>query len=277
MAFLQTQIYSDSLKRTVPINVILPSDKVDENGKRISKGPFKTLCLLHGIFGDHNDWVTGTRLIRWAMDHDLAVVMPSGENHFYLNQPGKGFDYSDFISNELVDLTREMFPLSDKPEDTFIGGLSMGGWGALYNGLSHPETFGGIAALSSAVVGEGMFPEDDYGEDLFSQKSFVEACSGQTKESVLQPELDLKTIIETNASKESLQKIYLACGTEDGLLFGSRILKDLFLANGYDLTYDEQAGGHDWDFWDMEIRKVIDWISPEKQAGISSGNIGKKS
>ena len=47
-----------------------------------------------------------------------------------------------------------MFPLSDKREDTFIGGLSMGGFGAMRNGLKYADTFGRIVALSPAL---GMF------------------------------------------------------------------------------------------------------------------------
>ncbi len=275
MAILNASIYSSALQRTIPVTVVLPSDKTDMEGKRCAKPPFKTLYLLHGIFGDQQDWLMQTRIARWAMDHNIAVVMPAGENHFYLNQPGRGFNYGDLIGEELVDLTREMFPLSDQKEDTFIGGLSMGGFGALINGMRNPETFGGIIALSSAVVDENSFPPDDDCESILGQKSFVQACSGKRSiDEYIGTEDDLNTWIRENAKNGQHQKIYLACGTDDFLIVKNRDLRDRLEELGYDVTYDEQPGSHDWDFWDMEIYKALNWIDPKVEEGISSGNVG---
>ena len=67
---------------------------------------FKTLYLLHGIFGNYTDWVCGTRIQRWAQDHDLAVIMPSGENKFYVDNENLHEYYSQFIGEELVSITR---------------------------------------------------------------------------------------------------------------------------------------------------------------------------
>lgn len=78
------------------------------------------------------------------------MVMPSGDNAFYVDQPKGHNNYGEYIGQELVRLTRKMFPLSRKREDTFIGGLSMGGYGALRNGLKYSDTFGAVIALSGA-------------------------------------------------------------------------------------------------------------------------------
>ena len=76
MAILQVNYVSDALFRMVTLNVVLPIDKVDPNGAYINGGKkFKTLYLLHGLLGNYTDWVHGTRVQRWAMEHDLAVVM----------------------------------------------------------------------------------------------------------------------------------------------------------------------------------------------------------
>ena len=126
MAFLQVNLMSESLMRTVMVNVILPVDKIPAPGAlpRQNK-PYKTLYLLHGLIGSHIDWVNGTRIQRYAEENDLVVVMPSGYNAFYLDYPNSHDYYGEFVGKELVELTRKMFPLSDKREDTFIGGLSM--------------------------------------------------------------------------------------------------------------------------------------------------------
>ena len=75
-------------------------------------------------------WYTHSR---FANERGLCVVMPSGENMFYVDQEHTHNHYSQFIGEELVEMTRAMFPLSHKKEDTFIAGLSMGGYGAIVN------------------------------------------------------------------------------------------------------------------------------------------------
>ena len=82
MAILQATVFSRALNRTVPITVILPSDKYDWDGNAMAEPPFQTLYLLHGAIGSTLDWITGTRISRWAMDRNLAVVMPSGDNSY---------------------------------------------------------------------------------------------------------------------------------------------------------------------------------------------------
>ena len=122
MALLQVNFVSQTLMRTVPIQVVLPVDKFSWDGAR-PEGPFPTLYLLHGIFGNYTDWVSGTRIQRWAEEHNLAVVMPSGDNRFYVDQPDTQDLYGEFIGSELVDITRRMFPLSGERANTFIGRL----------------------------------------------------------------------------------------------------------------------------------------------------------
>ncbi|KUK14738.1 MAG: Putative esterase, partial [Petrotoga mobilis] len=124
MALLQVNFMSKSLMRKVPIMVVLPVDKLNfsitsEIAER-DNNPFKTLYLLHGGFGNYTSWVSETRIQRLAEGKNLAVVMPSGDNSFYLNQPESGNFYEEFIGKELVDITRKMFPLSKEREDTFI-------------------------------------------------------------------------------------------------------------------------------------------------------------
>ena len=111
MALLQMNLLSKSLMRTVPVNVILPVDKMAHPGMpQREEKPYKTLYLLHGIFGNYTDWVCGTRIQRYAEENDLAVVMPSGDNAFYVDQPAANNYYGKFIGQELVELTRKMFP-----------------------------------------------------------------------------------------------------------------------------------------------------------------------
>lgn len=271
MALIQVNYISHALQRTVPLQVILPVDKLTPDGKLPAEKKFKTLYLLHGYLGNYTDWVSGTRIQRWAEDHDLAVVMPSGDNAFYVDRPATGNNYGTFIGQELVEVTRRMFPLSRKREDTFIGGLSMGGFGAMRNGLKYHDTFGAVISFSGVLQlfeAIASAPED---YDL----SFEKGLFGNLEQAALSDK-NPTFLVKELANKQDLPKIYIACGTEDSLLPHSRKFKTLLESNGFDVTYEEGPGDHDWDFWDTYIKKVIDWLPlDDLSKGISSGNVNK--
>lgn len=275
MALLQVNYVSQALMRTVTLHVVLPVDKFDsETSPYHPERKFPTLYLLHGVFGNYTDWVSGTRVQRWAEAHDLAVVMPSGDNRFYVDQPAAHDLYGEFIGRELVEITRRMFPLSRRREDTFVGGLSMGGFGALRNGLKYYRTFGCIAALSAANVVAIL---DQYTEDspsFLRRKSYLESLFGPA-EQVPGSDCDLFTLADALKDQPDKQpKIYLACGEQDDLLPVNRRTRDQLMADGFDVTWREAPGGHEWDFWDSQIRQVIEWLPLRSAtAGINSGNV----
>ena len=147
------QYFSVVLKRQVTFSVVLPVDVFTPQGKiEYIDGPFPTMYLLHGFSGNHMDWLYNGHIMELAAMRRIAFVMPNGENSFYLDNPRSDQAYSEFIGKELVDVTRRLFPLSHKREETYIGGLSMGGFGALRNGLYYNDVFGAAAALSSALI-----------------------------------------------------------------------------------------------------------------------------
>ena len=276
MAIIQANFMSKSLMRTVTVNVVLPVDKLTKPGDPVrEKKPFKTLYLLHGIFGDYTDWITGTRVARWAQENNLAVVMPSGENHFYVDDERAGHYYGRFIGEELVQMTRDMFPLSDKREDTFIGGLSMGGYGALVNGLKYSDTFGAIVALSSGLI-LGRFEKatDDPNAGYSSRKGYLESVFGDLTK-VKGSDMDYEALVlKLKREKKPFPKMFLACGSEDFLIEPNRAYVKFLKEQGVEHTYVEGPGVHDWNFWDTYIRKAMDWLPLEgKTEGINSGHV----
>lgn len=274
MALIQVNFTSYTLLRTVPLNVILPVDKFDW-GKTRPERSYPTLYLLHGIFGNYEDWVTRTRVIRWAQERDLAVVMPSGDNRFYVDQPSTFDYYGKFIGEELVEITRRMFPLSRKREDTFIGGLSMGGYGALRNGMKYHDTFGRIVALSTANVTAMLDTYQDNADNIMQSKAYMEGLFGPL-DKVPGSDKDLYALADGLAGKTQDQpKVYMACGTDDGLLPLNRSLAQRLKKDGFDLTYREAPGAHEWDFWDSQIKQVMDWLPLDAaNDGVNSGNVG---
>lgn len=278
MALIQLNLISKSLMRTVPVHVILPADKMTLPGMP-ERGdyPYKTLYLLHGIFGNYTDWVSGTNIQRWAEEKDLAVVMPSGDNMFYVDQEAGHNYYGEFIGKELVEITRKIFRLSRRREDTYIAGLSMGGYGALRNGLKYHDTFGCIAGMSSAMVIDGIKDRTDNVPFFIESRSYAESVFGaldKVEESDKNPRWLARTIKEQGSV---FPKIYLTCGTEDSLLDANRKLSEYLKLQGADVTYTEGPGGHEWDFWNRSIKAVLDWLPLEQNTpGVNSGNIGIK-
>jgi S-formylglutathione hydrolase FrmB len=113
----------------------------------------KVLYLLHGYSDDHSIWMRRTSVERYAAEHHLAVIMPAVNHSFYTNEV-QGERYWDYISEELPRAMHRFFRLSDKPEDTFVAGLSMGGYGAMKLALTHPERFGAAASFCGAPLWE---------------------------------------------------------------------------------------------------------------------------
>ena len=79
-------------------------------------GGYKTLYLLHGAGGDHACWTLKTRIADYVEGKDIAVVMPSGNNRFYVNNVN-GKDYFSFIADELINNCETWFNISRNPED----------------------------------------------------------------------------------------------------------------------------------------------------------------
>lgn len=275
MAFIQMNLLSQSLMRTVPVNVIIPADKMVFPGMPVREDkPYKTLYLLHGIFGNYTDWVNGTRIQRYAEENDLAVVMPSGDNAFYLDRPEAMNNYGEFIGRELVELTRKIFPLSHKREDTYIGGLSMGGYGAIRNGLKYHDTFGAITALSSALIVDGLNDRTNDTPNPIERRDYAETVFGNLSE-VLTSDKNPKYLVE-QLKKENVQfpAIYMACGQDDFLLGANKDFAKFLQDNGVEVTFEVGPGNHEWDFWDTYIKKAMDWLPLERTgAGINSGNV----
>lgn len=276
MALIRVDLFSEKLMRTVTINAVVPIDKLTAPGAAVrEKKPFKTLYLLHGIFGNYTDWVTGTRLQAWAQERNLVVIMPSGENKFYVDNPASYDLFGQFIGEELVEKTRELFPLSRKREDTFIGGLSMGGYGSLVNGLKYHQTFSHICAFSPALILERILNSDYNAENPIFRRSYYEAVFGDI-DKLVGSDKDYKSLIlKLKDEKASIPKIWIAIGTEDHMLINeNREYRDFLRSQEVDLTYLEGPGGHDWVFWDTYLLKALDWLPLENSSeSIHSGNV----
>jgi S-formylglutathione hydrolase FrmB len=254
MAIIQASFLSDCLKRKVHFNAILP---IDPMLPEMYNAPFKTAYLLHGYTGSCDDWFTRHSLGNLSLRNNLAIILPNAENHFYVDDMQREDMYGEFIGRELIEFTRKVFPLSDARDDTIIGGISMGGYGSIRNGLKYNDVFGHIVAISPAIV-----------LNEFAGPEFRPTIQGATigyYESVFG---DLKTVTERDvdvfwlsqkmkAEKAFFPSIYIACGSNDVLVFENRRFHEHLIMLGVPHEYDECPGTHDELFFDPHLMKGI--------------------
>lgn len=276
MALIRMELFSQSLMRTVPVTAIVPVDNVRYAGEpeRPADMPYKTLFLLNGIYGNNTDWVCASDVFELAQERNLVVIMPAGENRFYVDNAATGEAYGRFIGEELVERMRRMFPLSRDREDTYICGLSMGGYGAIRNGLKYAENFGYAAGLSCAFIRDIMMKAPEKARDYTQTKRYYESIFGNLSE-FDGSDMDCSALyLQRRQAGRVLPKLYLAVGTEDFLLEPNRKYRDFLMGHNADLFYEEGPGNHDFKFWNEYLRHVLNWLPLEdKAAGISSGNV----
>ena len=269
MAHLSIDFYSKSVMRITNMKVIIPNDLIPvmREGNKAYERPMGLLILLHGFSGASMDWITGSRVQELAITYNLMVVMPSGDNSFYLNGKGADMAYEDLIAKEIPEYLRKTFCMDFGPENTYIGGLSMGGFGAIHTGLKYPEVFGKIFALSSALIVNqiaGLKPEMQ-DPALMLDYDYYERCFGnleQLKHSENDPEFLIKKHMQSGSR---IPDIYMACGTEDFLLKENREFRDFLIQNKIMVDYHESQGIHDWKFWNQYLEPAICWMTQEEK------------
>jgi putative tributyrin esterase len=249
VAQISCSFFSDALEMGTSVSVVLPQATEAQIGvdPAVGAGDPPVLYLLHGLSDDHTAWTRYASIERYAAAAGLAVVMPAVGRSFYADER-HGHRYWTYVSEELPQVMRSFFRLSERPEDTFVAGLSMGGYGALKLALTHPDRFAAAASLSGGldVVGVSGFPE---------RRELFDRVFGGTPG----PGDDLFALLAT-ADGPSLPPLHISCGTEDRLVAMSRRFAEEAQAAGAEVTTDFRPGEHEWGLWDAVIRDVIDWL-----------------
>lgn len=263
MAWFQVSFLSECLARSVSLNVLIPADTLGLPAQPGTRKKYRTLYLLHGYFGNYSDWLLKGQIQELSEQFDLAIVTMSGTNGFYVDQPKSGIRGSEFIGRELVEFTRRMFPLSDKREDTLIGGLSMGGYGTLYNAFRYSEVFGHAIALSTPIGLERMFGQSAEPPEMGLHSGYYEALHGDLKKVKLTDRnLELFATDLLDSGRE-LPDLYLACGYNDMLVYENRSFCEYLKSLGFPYFYEEGPGSHEWAFWRDYLRYGLTHAIPE--------------
>lgn len=257
MAFFQMNYHSDALRMGVSVNVILPEKAKTVIGMTADgKDTYKTLYLLHGLSDDHTIWMRRTSIERYAADHGIAVVMPTVARSWYTDT-AYGMNYFTFITEELPRVCQGFFKgMSDKREDNFIAGLSMGGYGAIKAALACPDKFGGCASLSGALDFASRMRLNilDEMKGIFGSEFHDVADITDTKHDI--------AYLARECKKQGIEfpKMYLWCGTEDFLIEANRDYNKLLTELDVEHAYEESEGNHSWKWWDLHIQDALNYL-----------------
>ena len=259
MATMEINLFLNSLRRMGSFKLLLPNDvrtDVPPEDNPYRARPMKTLFLLHGYTGMAENWVPEGL----PEKYNFAIVSPTGENGFYLNGLSTGHEFQNLVGVELVDYVRRTFGLAQRPEDTCIMGLSMGGFGALHTALAYPETFGKAVGLSSALIVHGIAHMKEGEDNGMANYYYYRECFGDletVEERDVNPEVLVKRLL---AAGKKLPELYMACGTEDFLIEPNRELHRFLEEQGVAHEYHEGPGVHDMVFWKEWAAKAVEWM-----------------
>lgn len=243
MAVMTCRYFSDVLELNTTATVILPDRWPSTPPERLP-----VLYLLHGMSDDDSTWTRRTSIERYVEDRGIAVVMPAAHRSFYVDQ-AEGYPYWTHIAEEVPSKMTAFFPISRKREETFVAGLSMGGYGAIKLALRHPDRFAAAASLSGAL--NAARRPDRHPEEwhrTFGSSTLAVANSD-----------DLLALL-ASAEPSQLPRLFAWCGLQDWILDDSRTFKDSCRTAGVSITYEESDGDHDWAAWDQQIQRVLEWL-----------------
>ncbi|WP_182141314.1 alpha/beta hydrolase family protein [Schaalia sp. JY-X169] len=241
------------------------------------------LVLLHGLTGNHAVWPMRTDLQSLADRHNLVIALPDGARSFWLDQ-AVGLEWGRWVGSELPALLRSVLRVSAARSETFIGGLSMGGYGAVRAAFDYPRTFGGVISLSGTLdvaerafrsrhldlyeIGFGDLERPRRSDDLVTRM----AAAAPNTPTPNTPTPNTPTPNTPTPNTPTLSpathsvavpldvRCFAVCGTEDRLLKQNRRFRDIAEEIGLDLTYREGPGGHDYVFWNEWLPVGLDHL-----------------
>ena len=233
---------SSILAKKVGMFVILPE---------VGTPPFATYYLLHGLSDDYTVWQRRTRVEWYVREMPLIVVMPDGFRGFYTDN-ADGPEYARYLAEEVVGFVERNFPARAGREARCVGGLSMGGYGALRLALGYPRLFASANSHSGALMhGSRNVPRPDGPlSPAEFRRIFGNAPAGSDH--------DLVTLARrAKGSGAAMPRLSIDCGTDDVLLDDNRAFHRELTRLDVAHEYREFPGGHTWDYWDEHVQDAL--------------------
>ena len=244
---------SPSLGREMKYRIILPAD-YETSGRR-----YAVLYLLHGLTGHYTDWESRTHLTDYVAGQPLIVAMPEGDDSWYTNSALNPQEkWEDYIVKDFIPHIDKTYRTIQTRFGRAIGGLSMGGYGAMKFALKDPAMFIFAASFSGALsVTSGGFRSRS-GSKINEQIAAIYGPEGSQQ----RLQNDVYELARKVTNPEALPYLWISCGTEDmstenSLIAANEEFAALLVKQKIRHTYSESPGAHNWKFWDESIAQVI--------------------
>ena len=228
-SIIERSFYSPELDRDMPYVIYLPPDYGTADRR------YPVLYMLHGRGGHRDEWLAYgladvvDREILAGNIAPLIVVLPQGDTGYWADHTNDGPRWGAYMELDVVQHIDSTYRTLREARYRAIGGLSMGGWGALHNSFTHPEVFAVVGAHSPSLR-----PDDGSLDFLGTGAEFAAK--------------DPVEIARTSPSLGTLQ-IWLDTADQDPWLDRTKELHDILAARGIDHTWQEYPGIHDWTYW----------------------------
>ena len=245
------QFHSALVGKILPYNVILPANY------SVSATRYPVLYLLHGWAGHYSDWATRTNVADYAAQYRIIVVMPEGNDGWYTDSATIASDkYESYILQELIPDVQRHYRTIESRYGRGIGGLSMGGYGAVKFGLKSPGTFAFAGSLSGALAAT-TWTEDDLKSFKGINNSLLAAFGARDS-----PQRKANDIFEiarglSGSRVAALPYFYFDCGTEDFFLSVNEQFAALLTEERVAHEFRELPGTHGWPYWDQQVRELL--------------------
>lgn len=238
---------SQVLKKQMQISVIAPI----ENKELLRNA--RVLYLLHGLGNTEMEFLNKTDIEAMALKHNLIVITPFAERGFYCNVK-TGMNYFDYTKDEVEVIVNNTLSIELTKLDTYIMGVSMGGYGAFKLGLANPSKYKGIGSVSGSLDIMKRDLEKRANNDEIARE--WEMLFGET--------MDENNDLFKYLNKELNNKIYLCCGEQDYL----KQFNDGFVTRLNELNvkhkYETNEGSHNFEYFTPHINKCIDYLMGDK-------------
>lgn len=142
-------VYSSKMGREIKNVIVTPAGYDRNSNKR-----YPVVYLLNGYGGDHLTYINSIKktLPQIASEKEMIFVCPDGQNSWYWDSPiDPKFQFETYVSKELTAFMDKSYRTIATPKGRAITGFSMGGHGALWLAINHPDIFGACGSISGGV------------------------------------------------------------------------------------------------------------------------------
>lgn len=209
------------------------------------------ILMLHGWSGDETQWKENADLQAMCDTHDILLVLPDGDyNSWWVNsmvQPHRNYD--THLHVELKSWVIATFNGSPIHSKQGILGLSMGGYGAMHQVLTHPQQYAAAASLSGVM-------DITRHQDQWQLAGVLGAYPNYPDRWKHHNPLDLAQIDPPPLPPG----ILLICGTDDFAYDENQDMATRLTENNYDIQFLEPPGSHTHSFWQTHINTAVEFI-----------------